>query len=254
MFKKIASDTLRTRIAKQIRDAILSGTLKEGSKLVERNLATELGASLTAVREGLIELEWEGFIVKKKNSGTHVIKLSPADVEKVFEARAVIEAHAFASAAANATPGDIEELAKAYDDMLEAARNRDARLYNQKDVAFHSAVWRSTHNDFLEAALKRAVLPYFSYTAIRIGSVNRSLLDRDAAGHLPLLVAIQSHNPEAARQAFQQSINDWLAIARCELEAEGKAAAAPGEERLSGTTQNQGTRSTNSTSPNAVGV
>jgi len=246
MFEKITSDTLRSRIAKQIRDAILSGSLKEGSKLVERNLAGELGASLTAVREGLIELEWEGFIVKKKNSGTHVIKLSPADVEKIFETRAVIESHAFAVAAANATAEDLEQLAKAYDGMLDAARNQDARLYNQKDVAFHSAVWRATHNDFLEAALKRAILPYFSYTAIRIGSVNPFLLHRDAADHSPLLQALQQHNAEAARQAFEHSVSDWLAIARTEL-AESDA-AAPDRENP------QGTRPTNSTSPKAVGV
>jgi len=254
MFEKITSDTLRARIAKQIRDAILSGTLKEGSKLVERNLATELGASLTAVREGLIELEWEGFIVKKKNSGTHVIKLSPADVEQIFEVRTVLEAHAFASAAANATPEDIQHLEHAYEEMVEAAKSKDARFYNQRDVAFHSAVWRATHNDFLKAALKRAILPYFSYTAIRIGSVNPLVLQNDAAGHFPLLEAIKSRNSEAARRAFQQCIQDWLDIARAELTADGEGPGPRGGENPAEPGQNQGVRSTNSPSPNEVGV
>lgn len=242
MFEKLTSDTLRARIARQIRDAILSGRLQEGSKLVERNLAAELGASLTAVREGLIELEWEGFIVKKKNSGTQVIKLTPADVEKIFDVRSVLEAHAFAAAAANATDEDIAGLEQAYQEMLEAARNQDARLYNQRDVAFHSAVWRATHNDFLKAALKRAILPYFSYTAIRIGSVNPLALQNDAAGHLPLLEAIKARDPQAASRAFQQGIEDWLAVAREELAECGPAPDA------------QGLRSTNSTTPKPVGV
>jgi DNA-binding GntR family transcriptional regulator len=243
MFEKITSDTLRARIARQIRDAILSGRLQEGSKLVERNLAAELGASLTAVREGLIELEWEGFIVKKKNSGTQVIKLSTADVEKIFDVRSVLEAYAFASAAANATDEDIPPLEQAYQEMLEAARNQDPRLYNQCDVAFHSSVWRATHNDFLKAALKRAILPYFSYTAIRIGSVNPQVLQKDAAGHLPLLEAIKGHDPEAARRAFQQTIQDWFAVAREELAESGTAGP-----------EVQGLRSTNSTTPKPVGV
>jgi DNA-binding GntR family transcriptional regulator len=250
MFEKITSDSLRARIAKQIRDAILSGRLPEGSKLVERNLAAELGASLTAVREGLIELEWEGFIVKKKNSGTQVIKLSPADVEKIFDVRMVLEAHAFAVAAANATAEDVGRLEEAHHEMLDAARNQDARLYNQRDVAFHSAVWRATHNDYLKAALKRAILPYFSYTAIRIGSVNPLVLQNDVAGHLPLLEAIKSRDPEAARLAFQKSVQDWFAIAWEEL-AEG---APVGRNETEEPGKNQGVRSTNSTSPKPVGV
>jgi len=227
MFEKIASHTLRERIASQIRDAILSGRLQEGSKLVERNLAAELGASLTAVREGLIELEWEGFIVKKKNSGTQVIKLTPADVEKIFEVRTVLEALAFATAAVNATDEDISRLEQAYQEMLEEARNQDVRLYNQRDVAFHSAVWSASHNDFLNAALKRAILPYFSYTAIRIGSVNPRVLQNAVASHLALLEAIKAHDPKTARRAFQQSIQEWLAVAREELAETRERGARP---------------------------
>jgi DNA-binding GntR family transcriptional regulator len=224
MFKKLSSDTLRARIAQQIREAILSGTLQEGSRLVERNLATELGASLTAVREGLIELEWEGFIVKKKMSGTHVIKLTPPDVEKIFLVREVLESLAFAEAARNATEADIIALEKGYMEMVEAARNKDARLYNQKDVAWHQLVWRATNNDFLRAALKRAILPYFSYTAIRIGSVDPFVLYHDASDHFPLLEAIKARDPEGARKAFTEKIENWLGLARVELSA-GQAEA-----------------------------
>jgi len=219
MFKKITSVTLRARIAQQIREAILSGALKEGSRLVERNLAAELGASLTAVREGLIELEWEGFIVKKKMSGTHVVKLSPADVEKIFRVREVLEAMAFGEAARNATSDDISALERGYMEMVEAARNRDPRLYNERDVAWHQAVWRATNNEFLLAALKRAILPYFSYTAIRIFSVDPFVLYHDASDHYPLLEAIRAHDPEAASAAFREKIANWLASARAEAAA-----------------------------------
>jgi DNA-binding GntR family transcriptional regulator len=219
LFTKVKSDTLRTRIAQQIRDAILGGTLKEGSKLVERNLANELGASLTAVREGLIELEWEGFIVKKKMSGTHVVRLGLKDVEKIFQVREVLESLAFSEAALNATEGVIAELEKGYTDMMDAARNKDARLYNQKDMAWHQAVWQASNNDFLVAALKRAVLPYFSYTAIRIGSVDPFVLYHDASDHFPLLEAIKAHDAVNSRRIFTEKIQSWLALARVELAA-----------------------------------
>ncbi|HUS06978.1 MAG TPA: GntR family transcriptional regulator [Bryobacteraceae bacterium] len=225
MFEKITSNSLRERIARQIRNAILGGQLQEGSKLVERTLAAELGASLTAVREGLIELEWEGFIVKKKNSGTHVVKLTPPDVAKIFQVREVLEALAFAEAARHATTAQITALERAYREMVEAANNKDALLYNQKDVAFHLVVWTAADNEFLQAALRRAVLPYFTYTAIRIASVDPMVLCQDATAHLPLLEAIRAHDPEAAQKLFVNNVEEWLAIASAEL-AEGLPAAA----------------------------
>lgn len=221
MFTKVKSDTLRTRIAQQIRDAILSGTLKEGSRLVERNLASELGASLTAVREGLIELEWEGFIVKKQMSGTHVVKLTLRDVEKIFRVREVLESMAFADAASNATDSAITELENGYTEMIDAARNKDALLYNQKDMAWHQAVWKATRNEFLVAALRRAVLPYFSYTAIRIEAVDPFVLYHDASEHFPLLQAIKAHEVDNARRIFTEKIQSWLALARVEISRGG---------------------------------
>ncbi|MBI1788074.1 MAG: GntR family transcriptional regulator, partial [Acidobacteria bacterium] len=73
-FEKLPNNTLRGRIAEKIREAILDGTLEEGERLVERKLAQEFGASLTAVREALVELETDGFIAKLPNSATHVIR------------------------------------------------------------------------------------------------------------------------------------------------------------------------------------
>jgi DNA-binding GntR family transcriptional regulator len=67
---------LRDRIAEVLRKAILDGSLAEGSRIVERKLAAQFDTSLTAVREALIELEVEGFVVKKPNSATFVTQLS----------------------------------------------------------------------------------------------------------------------------------------------------------------------------------
>jgi DNA-binding GntR family transcriptional regulator len=220
MFEKLRSDTLRARIAHQIRDAILKGALKEGERLVERKLAIELGASLTAVREGLIELELEGFIIKKRNSGTHVTKLALADVEKIFELRAVLESYAFGEAARNATPEDVDSLERCYLEMVGAARNRDALAYNHKDVAWHSLVWQLTKNEFLQAALKRAILPYFASTAIRYSSVDPFVLLHDASGHYPLLEAIKARDPEAAQRAYAERISEWLRVTRLEFSHE----------------------------------
>jgi DNA-binding GntR family transcriptional regulator len=217
MFEKLTPNTLRGRIAQQIRGAILSGKLKEGERLVERKLAIAFGASLTAVREALIELEAEGFILKKINLGTYVTEMSLEDVAKVFQVRRVLEAFAVGEAARNGTPEQLEKLESAYLQMLDAARTRDPRAFNREDMNWHLLVWEMTGNQYLHAALRRAVLPYFAFFAIRITALDPLSLLRDATGHLPLLEAIKAHDATRAQQTFTTTLEDWLEITRSEF-------------------------------------
>ncbi len=98
-FKKVAVSTMRSMVADTIRKAIMEGGLQPGERIVERNLAAQFGASLSVIREALVELETEGFVVKRPNAATHVTQVSIADAEKVFRLRAVLEPHAVAEAA-----------------------------------------------------------------------------------------------------------------------------------------------------------
>lgn len=79
VFDKLSSSTLRIQIVEKVKTAILTGTLSEGERL-ERDLAAQLGTSLTAVRDALIQLEAEGFITEKPNTTTHVTKLFPKEI------------------------------------------------------------------------------------------------------------------------------------------------------------------------------
>ena len=76
VFEKISNYTLRGQIAEKIRGAILRGNLKEGQRLVERQLAAQFATSLTAVREALIELESTGFVIKRPNATLPATKIS----------------------------------------------------------------------------------------------------------------------------------------------------------------------------------
>lgn len=223
MFEKLAPDTLRGRIARQVREAILSGTLKAGERLVERKLATALGASLTAVREALIELESEGFILKKINFGTYVTKMSLEDVEKVFQVRRVLEAYAVGEAAQHSTAAQVDKLESIYLEMVDAARAKDARLFNQQDMDWHLLAWEMSGNEYLQAALRRAILPYFAFIAIRIATVDPLSLMRDANEHLPILEAIKVKDSDAAQRAFVRTLDDWLAITRSEFASASEA-------------------------------
>lgn len=213
-FERLSSNTLRQRIADRLREAILTGRLREGERLVERNLATEFQTSVTAVREALVQLETEGFVSKKPNSATHVTKLTLEAAQKIFTVRRLLETFAIEEAARAITPEQVELLEKMYVELLESAQAQDAQVFILKDLALHEQIWRLAGNEFLEVALRRIAHPIFAFTAIRVLSCNLFDLLQDAYSHLPIIEAIKAKRPEAARAAILLAMDEWFSKTR----------------------------------------
>ena len=217
VFEQLTNTTLRGRIAEKLRDAILNGSLKEGERLVERKLAAQFATSLTAVREALIELESEGFVIKRPNAATYVTRLTLEAAEHVFAVRRVLEVYALEEAAHRATPEHVRELEKLYMDLLDAARASDTRRFIETDFSVHEAMWRISGNDYLVAALRRVVLPVFAASSIRIAASRPYDLLEDAQLHAPLLDAIRAKDPARARTAVLVAMEQWLEEVRAIL-------------------------------------
>jgi DNA-binding GntR family transcriptional regulator len=207
--RKLLPSSLRQQIAQEIRAAILNRSLLPGERLVERELAAQLGASLTVTREALIQLEMEGLLIKKPNSTTHVTQLFRKDVEQVFAVRRILERFAFQEAARNATPAQTQRLADLHDKAKEAALSGDGCAYIAVDFQWHEAVWQAAGNQCLLETLKRVALPLFGFSAIRVATQDGFDLMHDTLTHAPLLAAISARNPEAASSAFDRFVLIW---------------------------------------------
>ncbi len=209
-FQPVSTPTLRSQIAERLRHAILSTSLRQGEKIVERKLATQFATSLTAVREALIELESEGLVTKKPNAATYVTRLTKHSAEEIFAVRRLLEPAAVARAAELAKPADIEILERSYLDLLDAARAGNTERFIQTDFAFHRKIWQMAENECLQNTLRRLLLPIFGAGAIRIAASRPFDLTQDVQLHLPLLEAIRRRDPEGAKRALESAMNVWL--------------------------------------------
>ncbi|MDQ6706393.1 MAG: GntR family transcriptional regulator [Acidobacteriota bacterium] len=209
--EKPTPQTLRGQIAERLRQSILNGTLHEGERLVERKLAEQFGASLTAVREAVIEMETDGLIVKRPNSTTAVVKLSPSDTDKIFTVRGILEKHAVEEAARKISPEEFKTIKAGYYVLIETARQGKAQEFVEKDFAWHASIWKIVGNEYLSGALRRCVVPIFALSAVHVGSREPAELVRDAESHRPLLEALRANDPRAAKRALAEALKDWKA-------------------------------------------
>jgi DNA-binding GntR family transcriptional regulator len=106
-----ASRTLAQAAYDALRAMILSGELKPGERLGERELARRLEVSRTPLREALRRLERDGLAVNKPGLGYCAIEFEPRVVTEIFEYREALELYACRAAAERIGDEAIRELA-----------------------------------------------------------------------------------------------------------------------------------------------
>ena len=101
---------LREVVCESLRDAIRRGVLKPGERLMEIQLAEELGVSRTPVREAIRKLELEGYVIMMPRRGTYVASMSIRDINEIFEIRTALESLSNGLAAERITAEELESL------------------------------------------------------------------------------------------------------------------------------------------------
>ena len=148
------SRSLRARIYEEIRDRIHHGDVGRDEKLVDVDLANKLGVSRMPVREALLQLTHEGYLVGTTR-GFMLPRLTPTDVANIFEVRRCLEPRAAAHAARDIDEEGMAALASALKDAERAAETGDAELLFQANVRFRRCWLEAVRNDRLAAAIAR---------------------------------------------------------------------------------------------------
>ena len=91
IFEKEKRSTLPGQVANQIREAIKSGKLKPGDRLIETVLAREMNIGRNAVREAIRYIEKEGLIVTTPFKGAQVVEMSKHDLKDMYDVRNALE-------------------------------------------------------------------------------------------------------------------------------------------------------------------
>lgn len=139
---------LREVVFETLREAIIGGQLSPGERMMEVQLAEEMGVSRTPVREAIRKLELEGFVVMIPRKGAYVAGISLKDIADVFEIRAALESLAAGLAAERITEEELEELERTH---IQASNVDNDNIDNlvERDTDFHDIIYKASRNSRL---------------------------------------------------------------------------------------------------------
>ena len=140
---------LRDVVFNTLRQAILTGEMKPGERLMEIHLANKLGVSRTPIREAIRKLELEGLVVMIPRGGAEVAQITWKNLKDVLEVRRALDVLAVELACDRMRQEELTELGKACTEFKEATRTQDWRKIAAADVRLHDIIVRSTRNDRL---------------------------------------------------------------------------------------------------------
>lgn len=191
-----------------IKESIIFGKLQPGQIYSITDLVELFNISRTPMREALVVLASDGFVEPIPRSGYMVTPVSIRDVLEVFHLRTILEAEAIALAVGNLTDRDIR--------LLEENNRRESQLLTdwhengveepyqkayELNAEFHLTIARASGNLRLTALVEQL-----------LHEMERILVrDPNLTGHrqhLGILTAIKDRDPDAARKAMRQHLEE----------------------------------------------
>jgi DNA-binding GntR family transcriptional regulator len=188
--------TLKAQITDAIRAEILSGRYPLGAKLNEKSLQNEFAVSRTPIREALLNLQTEGLIVIKPQSGTFVFSPTAEDVHNLCELRSILEVGAIRLAVA---PGRMELVAELQGIITEATQRLASGQLEKcllLDTRFHRAFVDSCGNPLLIDAYQ--VVSDRIHALRQIMPLTKRRVTVGFAGHREILKAVKKGDANLA--------------------------------------------------------
>ncbi|MDZ4766371.1 MAG: GntR family transcriptional regulator [Chloroflexota bacterium] len=141
--------TLSAQVHERIRDAILKRALKPGERIDQNQLADNLGVSIVPVREALKRLEVEGLVSILPRRGAFVTEISLAQMDDLYDARALIEGETVYRAVEHMTDADFVMMQGIIAQMRGMTSAGDVSGFLALNQHFHLHIYSALNNQHL---------------------------------------------------------------------------------------------------------
>ena len=209
------SQTLKDKVYLNLKELIITGKIKPGSRLPEEELSKKMKISRAPIREALNMLEREGFATIIPRKGAIVSEVTLEMVQDVWEMRRVLETYAAKSSIHLIPDSEIERIEKMVHKVSE--NPKDLALYVKCDLALHEMLYKYKDNQYLTDYISSTAshslrVRYFVeyYDTFSTEAVAEVCKD-----HLAIIEALKERNPDKVYTTVENHV--LSSQRRCEL-------------------------------------
>lgn len=140
---------LREIVFEELRNLILTGKIDPGTRMMEIELADEMGVSRTPIREAIRKLEEEGLVIIEPRKGAYVSEISVPDMVNILEVRENLDGLSAFFAAQRISEKGKQNLLDASKQFNEAVEGGDMDQMIKYDSLYHKIIVDETNNSYL---------------------------------------------------------------------------------------------------------
>jgi GntR family transcriptional regulator of gluconate operon len=192
--------TLAESVLEVLHDRLLRGHFRPGERLVEAELARQLGISRGPVREALAQLKAEGLVEEEPRRGSFVADLSDLDIREIYELRGALETRAARLIIERGDDGALSRLGDVIAELQAAAESDDRAEFARLDAHFHDELCRLSANARLHRAFRQHARLLGHLLRLEV-TTQYETLDGIAAEHQQLYEEIASRDVARAESA-----------------------------------------------------
>ena len=220
-----AGEAARAHAFAAIRQAILSGDLAPGRRLVEEDLASALGVTRQSLRAALLDLTAEGLVERVPNRGARVRVVTAEEAVAITECRMALEALCAVKAAQRITDAEAAQLRELGENLKRSVADGNPLRYSELNRELHRRVGAISAQHVAIGLLDRLhgqLVRHQFQLALRPGRPEVSL-----AEHLAILEAVADRRPHDANLAVRAHLASVIeALQACDQPDQQAGAAA----------------------------
>ncbi len=207
VFKPPKNSLLHIEVINEIINAIVSGVLKPGDRIIEQHIAEEMQISRAPVREAIRELVAHDILQFLPRKGAYIAPLEPQGIKDVYLLRSSLEGLAARLAATRLSSADLVELYHLNGKMEKATHENDATAFVECDLAFHDLICQKCGHARLVKIIEGVRIQTRLYMVMsKWHLVAHSQLNREMNAHLPILDAFKNRNEAEAEMEMRKHI------------------------------------------------
>jgi DNA-binding GntR family transcriptional regulator len=213
IFKIEKRSILMEQVADQIREAIKSGKLKPGDRLIETELANGMQISRSAIREAIRYLEKEGLVTTTPFKGAHVTEFTEKDLEDLYTLRTALEELAIRTLIKNLDNEKINKLEAVLKKMEHVAKNGTIKEYIDADLRFHQEICKLSNNQKLLEMWSTLEHQMRAFIGLEEQLYDVDTPIKSMKTHIPVFQAIKKSDSNLAAKKMKEVITRGYTLA-----------------------------------------